>query len=162
LEHIALSLYGGSKAELPENTRSQVALDDQAPESCPRRASCYMRAPVRLCADFSCPRKSSSSGFTLSACVQLMAWGPPSTTTRRAPLTSFAVRRPEAVMGRIRSASPCMTSVGISMRARSLRKSVYHVRTQATLAVAEAPAARFQLAWTAWSLTRLPNRRSVL
>src|SRR6266566_5895322 len=44
--------------------------------------------------------------------------------TRRAPLISFAVRCPEVAMGRIRSASPCMTSVGTSMRATSFRKSV--------------------------------------
>jgi acetyl-CoA synthetase len=37
-----------------------------------------------------------------------------------------------------------------------------HAGTQARLAVAEAPAATFQLAWTACSLTRLPSRRSVL
>src|SRR5580704_7859564 len=55
-----------------------------------------------------------------------------------------------------------MTSVGMLMRDRSLRKSVCHAGTQATLAVAEAPAATFQQDWTTCSLTRLPRRRSVL
>jgi hypothetical protein len=49
-------------------------------------------------------------------------------TTRWAPLISFAVRSTAAVMVSIRSESPCMTSVGMSMRgqvfcAKSLRKS---------------------------------------
>src|SRR6266699_3746753 len=55
-----------------------------------------------------------------------------------------------------------MISVGMSTRARSLRKSSCHVGTQARLAVADAPAATFQLAWTACSLMRLPRKTSVL
>src|SRR5215472_19317544 len=53
-----------------------------------------------------------------------------------------------------------MTSVGTSMRTRSLRKSSCHVGTQARLAVADAPAATFQLAWTACSLMRFPRKTS--
>src|SRR6202040_256862 len=78
------------------------------------------------------------------------------------PFDELAVRCPAAVMGRMRSASPCITRVGTSMRSRSLRKSSCQVATHAKLAVAEAPAATFQLAWTACSLTRLPSSRSVL
>src|ERR1039458_10058013 len=70
-----------------------------------------------------------------------MQCGPSFTTNKRAPLISLAVRSPEAAIGKIRSASPWITSVGTSIRVRSLRKSSYHVGTQARLAVAEAPAA---------------------
>src|SRR5207245_6112206 len=52
------------------------------------------------------PRKFTNSEFTSSACVQVMQCGPPFTTNWRAPLISLAVRSPEAVIGRIRSASP--------------------------------------------------------
>jgi hypothetical protein len=66
------------------------------------------------------PRKLTNSEFTSTAWVQVMQCGPSFTTTRRDPLISLAVRSPEAVIGRIRSASPCMTRVGTSMRVRSL------------------------------------------
>src|SRR5450755_3785683 len=89
--------------------------------------------------------KFASSEFTSSAWVQVMQCGPSFTTTRRALLISLAMRSPEAVIGRIRSASPCMTRVGTSMQVRSLRKSSCHVGTQARQAVAEAPHATFQL-----------------
>ena len=52
------------------------------------------------------PRKFSNSAFTSSACVHVMQCGPSFTTDRRAPLISLAVRSPEAVIGRMRSASP--------------------------------------------------------
>ena len=52
------------------------------------------------------PRKFTNSEFTSSACVEVMQCGPPFTTNWRAPLISLAVRSPEAVIGRIRSASP--------------------------------------------------------
>src|SRR5664279_6311210 len=91
------------------------------------------------------PRKLTNSEFTSAAWVQVMQCGPFFTTTRRAPFISLAMRSPEAVIGRIRSASPCMTRVGTSMPVRSLRKSSCHVGTQARQAVAEAPDATFQL-----------------
>src|SRR5664280_1538418 len=108
----------------------------------------------RRCYPIPSPRKFTSSRFTSSAWVQVMQCGPSFTTNKRAPLISLAVRSPEAVIGKIRSASPWITSVGTSIRVRSLRKSSYHVGTQARLAVAEARAAMFQLDWTACSLTR--------
>src|SRR5437899_705444 len=40
------------------------------------------------------------------AWVQVIPWGPPSTTTNWLPLTASWVRFPVAAMGRIRSASP--------------------------------------------------------
>jgi hypothetical protein len=46
---------------------------------------------------------------------------------------------------------------GTCMLARSRRKSSCQVGTHATLALAEALAAAFQLAWTACSLTRFPR-----
>ena len=52
------------------------------------------------------PRKATSSGFTISGCVHVMQCGPSFTTNRRAPLISLAVRSPEALIGRILSASP--------------------------------------------------------
>jgi hypothetical protein len=52
------------------------------------------------------PRKATSSGFTISECVHVMQCGPSFTTDRRAPLISWAVRSPEALIGRILSASP--------------------------------------------------------
>lgn len=51
-------------------------------------------------------RKFTSSWFTSSACVQVMQWGPSFTTNSRARLITLAVRSPEALIGRIRSASP--------------------------------------------------------
>src|ERR1039458_2962141 len=60
-----------------------------------------------------------------------MQCGPSFTTNKRDPSISLAVRSPEAAIGKIRSASPWMTSVGTSIRVRSLRKSSYHVGTQA-------------------------------
>lgn len=45
------------------------------------------------------------------------------------------------------SASPCTTSSGTSIFATSWRKSVAHVGTHATAAIAEAALATFQLAW---------------
>src|ERR1019366_6407422 len=116
----------------------------------------------RRCYPIPSPRKFTSSRFTSSAWVQVMQCGPSFTTNKRAPLISLAVRSPEALIGRIRSASPLMTNVGTSTRLRSLRKSSYHVRTQARQAVAEAPAATFQLDCTGCSLTRFRSRRSVL
>ena len=65
-------------------------------------------------------------------------------------------RWPVLGKGRNRSASPCTTSMGTSILARSARKSVSQVAMQATAAAAEAAAAMFQLAWKAWSLTRVP------
>src|ERR1035441_9898342 len=91
------------------------------------------------------PRKLTNSEFTSSAWVQVMQCGPSFTTDRKDRLISLASRSPEAVIGRIRSASPCMTRVGTSTPVRSLRKSSCHVDTQARQAVAEAPDATFQL-----------------
>jgi len=71
--------------------------DARAPAVCFR---CYPYSA------FPSPRKFSSSRFTSSAWVQMMQCGPFSTTDRRAPSISLAVRSPEALMGRIRSASP--------------------------------------------------------
>ena len=46
--------------------------------------------------------------------------------------------------------------------AQILAEALYQVETQARLAVAEAPAARFQLARKTSSLTRVPRSTSVL
>jgi len=51
-----------------------------------------------------------------------------------------------------------MTSVGTSIRARSWRKSSYHVATQARQAVAEAPAATFQLGLNGLFAHTLPQQ----
>src|SRR5690242_12768267 len=58
---------------------------------------------------------------------------------------------PVLSIGSTWSASPWMTSIGTSILGRSARKSVVHVLMQATVAVAEAVTAKFQLACQAWS-----------
>jgi len=49
-------------------------------------------------------KEAHQCGVTSSACVHVMQCGPSFTTTRRDPLMSLAVRKPVAVMGRMRSA----------------------------------------------------------
>jgi hypothetical protein len=83
-------------------------------------------------------------------------------TTSCASLIRAGSRWPVFSSGRTWSASPCTTSMGTSISGRSARKSVAQVPMQATAAVAEAVTARFQLAWKAWSLTRVPRRVSKL
>ena len=55
--------------------------------------------------------------------VQVMQCGPSFTTNRRAPLISLAIRSPEAVIGRIRSASP------FGMKPRPVREMVNSAQT---------------------------------
>jgi hypothetical protein len=69
------------------------------------------------------PRKLTNSEFTSSAWVQVMQCGPSFTTNRRAPLISLAIRSPEAVIGRIRSASP------FGMKPRPVREMVNSAQT---------------------------------
>ena len=71
-------------------------------------------------------------------------------------------RAPVASMGRMRSASPWRTRAGTSTLATSAVKSVSQVGGQARVAMAEARAATFQLAWMAASLIRSGLRTSAL
>lgn len=55
-----------------------------------------------------------------------------------------------------------MTSTGTSIFGRSAPKSVSQGGMHATAAVADAAVAMFQLAWNAWSLTRVPPGTSAV
>jgi hypothetical protein len=55
-----------------------------------------------------------------------------------------------------------MTSTGTSIFGRSARKSVSQGGMHATAAAADAAVAMFQLAWNAWSLTRVPPSTSAV
>jgi len=69
---------------------------------------------------------SSNSRLTSSKCVQIIPCGPSFISTYRLPFMASCRRLPVASMGRIRSASPWIMSVGISIRARSFRKEVWY------------------------------------
>src|SRR5205823_3481248 len=71
---------------------------DQHSFSPPRARRAVADYAEPACLPISSPRKFTSSGFTWSACVQVMQCGPSFTTNRRAPLISLAVRSPEALI----------------------------------------------------------------
>ncbi len=75
---------------------------------------------------------------------------------------SLAVRSPGSRDGKDAVGIPVDHQRGHIDAGQSARKSSCQVGTHARLAVAEALAATFQLAWTACSLTRLPRITSVL
>lgn len=72
--------------------------------------------------------------------------GPPVTSMNRTSLIKSGRRRPVESIGRMRSSFPCATSIGTLILGRSRRKSVSQVRTQASVAVAEALAATVKVA----------------
>src|SRR6267142_338053 len=105
-------------------------------------------------------RNLTSSVFTWSAWVHSTPCGPSLSSTNLTSLIIFACLRDVASGGRIRSASPCKMSVGTSLREMSLRKSSIHASTHASVPVADAPAATFQLSSTTRSLTSFPPSTS--
>src|SRR2546427_9289290 len=109
------------------------------------------------------PRKCTSSGSTLLACVQFKPCGAPSIVINLLPSTISAVRLADTGRGTMRSASPWMINVGTSTRVRSCRKSVEeNAVTQSSVPFGEAPAAMFQQSCTTWSLTSVPPNWSTL
>src|SRR5713101_6974018 len=101
-------------------------------------------------------RKLTNSVFTRSTCVQRTPCGPPGSSTNLMFLIIFACLLDVASGGRIRSASPCRMSVGTVFFGMSLRKSSIQQSTHATVPMAEAPAATFQLSSSTRSLTSFP------
>ena len=80
-------------------------------------------------------QKGNSSRLTSSAWVQVRPCGAPGTTTSLLSLTAWWAGFAEASRGTIRSASPCRKRVGMSILARSLRKSVSQAETHSSVPV---------------------------
>src|ERR1051325_1972064 len=101
-------------------------------------------------------RKLTNSLLTRSAWVHRTPCGPPGNSTNLTFLIIFACLLDVASGGRMRSASPCRMSVGTLFLGMSLRTSSIQQSTHATVPIAEAPAATFQLSSRTRSLTSFP------